>query len=40
MKHPYPDALVKLGCKIENLRSQVSGEADSVHSECREVPKS
>jgi hypothetical protein len=35
MKHPYPDALVRLGCNIEKLRADVSGESDWLHSDCR-----
>ena len=37
MKHPYPDALVKLGCNIENLRDQVSGEPSFPDSECKRI---
>lgn len=37
MKHPYPDALVKLGCNIEKLRDDVSGEPHSLDSECQRV---
>jgi hypothetical protein len=36
-KHPYPNALVKLGCNIEKLRDQVSGESSSLDSECKRV---
>jgi hypothetical protein len=37
MKHPYPDALVRLGCNIEKLRADVSGESDSLHSDCKKA---
>jgi hypothetical protein len=37
MKHPYPDALVKLGCNIEKLRDDVSGEPHLLDSECQRV---
>jgi hypothetical protein len=37
MKHPYPDALVKLGCSIEKLRADVSGESISFDRECQRV---
>jgi hypothetical protein len=37
MKHPYPDALVKLGCSIEKLRADVSAEAISLDGECQRV---
>ena len=37
MKHPYPDALVKLGCNIEKLRADVSGESNRLDSECKRV---
>ena len=37
MKHPYSDALVKLGCNIEKLRADVSGESDGLDSECKRV---
>lgn len=36
MKHPYPDALVKLGCTVESTRAEVSGETLS-HGECKKV---
>jgi len=36
MKHPYPDTLVKLGCTIEKLRSDVSGEL-FLDSACKKV---
>jgi len=35
MKHPYPDALVKLGCNIEKLRAGLSGESNFPDSECK-----
>jgi hypothetical protein len=36
MKHPYPDALVKLGCNIKKLRVDVSGESNKLlDSECK-----
>jgi hypothetical protein len=35
MKHPYPDALVKLGCNIKKLRVDVSGESNTLDSECK-----
>jgi len=34
MKHPYPSALVKLGCNIEKTRADVSGESNTPDSEC------
>jgi hypothetical protein len=34
MKHPYPNALVKLGCNIEKTRADVSGESHTPDSEC------
>jgi hypothetical protein len=37
MKHPYPEALVKLGCTIEKLRADVSGESERLDSECSRV---
>jgi hypothetical protein len=37
MKHPYPDALVKLGCNLKNLRVEVSGEHSTLDSECQRV---
>ena len=37
MKHPYPQALVKLGCTLEKMRAYVSGEASLLDSECRNV---
>jgi hypothetical protein len=37
MKHPYPDALVKLGCTIKKLRADVSGESISLDDECQRV---
>ena len=37
MKHPYPDALVKLGCNIEKLRAGLSGESNFPDSECKRV---
>jgi hypothetical protein len=37
MKHPYPDPLVKLGCNIEKLRADVSGESNTLDSECKRV---
>ena len=37
MKHPYPKALVKLGCNIKKLRADVSGEFNSLDSECERV---
>jgi len=37
MKHPYPDALVKLGCNIEKLRADVSGESNRLDSEFTRV---
>jgi hypothetical protein len=37
MKHPYPDALVTLGCNIEKLRDEVSGEPHLLDSECQRV---
>jgi hypothetical protein len=37
MKHPYPDALVKLGCSIEKLRADVSGESIPLDRECQRV---
>ena len=43
MKHPYPDALVKLGCNIEKLRADVFGESNTLDSECKKAlgtPKS
>jgi len=35
MKHPYPDALVNLGCNIEKLRAGLSGESNFPDSECK-----
>lgn len=37
VKHPYPDALVKLGCSIEKSRADVSGESISLDRECQRV---
>jgi hypothetical protein len=37
MKHPYPEALTKLGCTIEKLRSDVSGESATLDGECKKV---
>jgi hypothetical protein len=37
MKHPYPDALVELGCKAEKLRADVLGEPQSVDSACEKA---
>jgi hypothetical protein len=37
MKHPYPDALVKLGCNIQKVRADVSSESNTVDSECKRV---
>ena len=37
MKHPYPGALVKLGCALMSTRAEVSGEALSLHGECKKV---
>lgn len=37
MKHPYPDALVRLGCNIEKLRAHVDGESTSLDGECQKV---
>jgi hypothetical protein len=37
LKHPYPDALVKLGCSIEKLRADVSGDSISLDRECQGV---
>ncbi|HKW62841.1 MAG TPA: hypothetical protein VJN89_09875 [Candidatus Acidoferrum sp.] len=37
MKHPYPDALVKLGCNVEKLRSDVLGDSPSLDNECKKV---
>jgi len=37
MKHPYPGALVTLGCTIEKLRTDVSGESISLDHECKKV---
>ncbi len=37
MKHPYPDALVKLGCSIKKLRADVSGESILFDYECQRV---
>jgi len=37
MKHPYPDALVKLGCSIKKLRADVSGESALLDGECQRV---
>ena len=37
MKHPYPDALVRLGCNIEKLRADVSGETNSLHNDCKKA---
>ena len=37
MKHPYPDALVRLGCNIEKLRADISGEYDSLPSDCKKA---
>jgi hypothetical protein len=34
MKHPYPTALVTLGCNIQKLRADVSGEPSFLDSEC------
>jgi hypothetical protein len=36
-KHPYPDALVKLGCSIQKLRADVSGESILLDYECQRV---
>lgn len=37
MKHPYPNALVKLGCNLQKLRADVIGESPSLDSECKKV---
>lgn len=37
MKHPYPDALVKLGCTLKKTRAAVSGEPPSHDYECEKV---
>lgn len=37
MKHPYPDALVELGCNIEKLRASVYGVSMPLDSECQRV---
>jgi len=37
MKHPYPTGLVKLGCTIQKLRSEVSGESAYFDSECKRI---
>ena len=37
MRHPYPEALLRLGCNIENLRNQVTGESYSPDDECKRV---
>ncbi|HKW31929.1 MAG TPA: hypothetical protein VJN92_02915 [Candidatus Acidoferrum sp.] len=37
MKHPYPDALVKLGCNVEKLRADVLGDSPSLDNECKKV---
>jgi len=37
MKHPYPDALVKLGCSIEDLRAELSGEPNFHDGECKRI---
>jgi len=37
MKHPYPSALVKLGCTVQKVRSDVSGESAYVDSECKRI---
>jgi hypothetical protein len=34
MKHPYPDALVKLACNIEKLRAGLSGESTRFACGC------
>jgi hypothetical protein len=37
MKHPYPDALVKLGCNIQKIRADVASESNTFDSECKRV---
>ena len=37
MKHPYPEALVKLGCSARKLRDDVLGQPSYFDSECRRV---
>ncbi len=37
MKHPYPDALVRLGCSIAKSRADVSGDSISLDDECKRV---
>jgi hypothetical protein len=37
MKHPYPDPLVKLGCSLEKLRADISGESTLLDGECQRV---
>jgi hypothetical protein len=39
VKRPYPDALVKLGCTLGRLRSDVSGEPPVLDSGCKKVFK-
>jgi hypothetical protein len=35
LKRPYPDALVNLGCNIQKIRADVSGESIPVDPECK-----
>jgi hypothetical protein len=37
MKHPYPEALVKLGCAVKKTRADVFGELPSLDYECAKV---
>jgi len=37
MKHPYPDALVKLGCALKKTRADVSGESPSLDYACEKL---
>ena len=36
-KHPYPKALVALGCTIEKLRAETVGEKIEIDDECRKA---
>jgi hypothetical protein len=34
MKHPYPEALVELGCSVEKARAELTGETTLFDSKC------
>ena len=37
-KHPYPKALLALGCTIEKIRAETVGEKLNTDTECNKVP--